>query len=439
MRPDHAGSAGLAGLDPRTASPSFRRRRAVTPRTARRSAKMGDAPCTRRVTAPPSVDADRLWEREDGQQAIVSLPDSAGRARLGCSSRRWGGRTDAAAGWPPCRCLGRTRCSRPRWWRPCPTCRGRPGCWMMCTVRSPRCGRRRSGLNWPGGRCGPSGLRDPLARRGRARRDRVDGGGTGIPRPHRLGPALLWARVGRAALASHLGGHSFAADNAIAQAGAFGLPGPGSLPRHLGAAQACARSPVAGGGRHPSGDPNGRPGRGRPWPGCSAWPWRRWRAWICRLSTDAAPCPAVFCRAGPVGCPGQAGPGQGGGRPEVWRGRAPRASRRSGATGSPWTEPAVPPRGTASPGCPPGATSGSVRTRWRRTSAARARSWDRAPGRNATHGPVTRAGRVRRERGAAEPGASPCSDSQRPTKAKDPGGGPDGWPSSPAPMCTAWG
>lgn len=172
MRPDHAGSAGLAGLDPRTASPSFRRRRAVTPRTARRSAKMGDAPCTRRVTAPPSVDADRLWEREDGQQAIVSLPDSAGRARLGCSSRRWGGRTDAAAGWPPCRCLGRTRCSRPRWWRPCPTCRGRPGCWMMCTVRSPRCGRRRSGLNWPGGRCGPSGLRDPLARRGRARRDR---------------------------------------------------------------------------------------------------------------------------------------------------------------------------------------------------------------------------------------------------------------------------
>lgn len=68
--------------------------------------------------------------------------------------------------------------------------------------------------------------------------DRVEAEGGG------LGPALLWARFGRAALAAHRGRHDVAADlllAAIERATSLGVRDPGSLPWHLEAAQACAR------------------------------------------------------------------------------------------------------------------------------------------------------------------------------------------------------
>ena len=68
--------------------------------------------------------------------------------------------------------------------------------------------------------------------------DRAEADGTG------LGPAQLWARFGRAALAAHRGRHGVAADlllGAIERADALGVRDPGSLPWHLDAAQACAR------------------------------------------------------------------------------------------------------------------------------------------------------------------------------------------------------
>ena len=69
--------------------------------------------------------------------------------------------------------------------------------------------------------------------------DRMEAEATG------LGPALLWARFGRAALAAHHGRHDLAADlllAGIARAASLGIRDPGSLPWHLEAAQACARS-----------------------------------------------------------------------------------------------------------------------------------------------------------------------------------------------------